>query len=99
VPIGENFTDFTYVPLPGVNAMVYPNEYQLRQQGYVSNPVMPQQQNNPNFLGNQYLMTEPYLSSPQIAVIALPSGQAQPRTVQGGYIWPPYGPYAFLQGN
>jgi hypothetical protein len=22
VPIGENFTDFTYVPLPGVNAMV-----------------------------------------------------------------------------
>jgi hypothetical protein len=53
----------------------------LRQQGYVSNPVMPQQQNNPNFLGNQYLMTEPYLSSPQIAVIALPSGQAQPRTV------------------
>lgn len=24
VPIGENFTDFTYVPLPGVNALVQP---------------------------------------------------------------------------
>jgi hypothetical protein len=24
VPIGENFTDFTYVPLPGVNAYVQP---------------------------------------------------------------------------
>jgi hypothetical protein len=42
VPIGENFTDFTYVPLPGVNAWVYPFESQLRQQGYVNTSVMPQ---------------------------------------------------------
>jgi hypothetical protein len=48
--------------------------YELRQQGFVSTPVMPQQQNNQNFLGNQYLMTDPYASSPQIAVIAIPSG-------------------------
>jgi hypothetical protein len=79
--------------------MVYPNSYELRQQGYVSTPVMPQQQNNQNFLGNQYLMTDPYASSPQIAVIPIPSGQGQQRTVEGGYIWPPYGPYAFLKGN
>jgi len=24
IPIGENFTDFTYVPLPGANAFVQP---------------------------------------------------------------------------
>jgi hypothetical protein len=35
VPIGENFTDFTFVPLPGVNANVQPVGAQLRQYGYM----------------------------------------------------------------
>jgi hypothetical protein len=38
VPIGENFTDFTWVPLPGVNSQVQPFEYQLRENGYSNVP-------------------------------------------------------------
>jgi hypothetical protein len=42
-PIGENFTDFQYVPLPGVNAQIQPFEEELRRNGFLSNPV----ENNP----------------------------------------------------
>ena len=39
VPIGENFTDFQYVPLPGSNALVQPFGQELRNNGFLSNPT------------------------------------------------------------